>query len=306
MTRYDPERMELSTRDRVALAAYTEIKEGRGTPNGGVWLDVSHLPRETIMDRLPRVYQTLMELQMLDITTHADRDRADRALLDGRRLGAPRGPQHRRRRPVRDRRSVQRAARRQPARRQLADRAARLRQDRRPKRPPRTRLSSTPNNVPREAVADGRDEVDGLLGHRRPGERPRPATSSTRHDDRARRRRTRRGRTAQRALRELADIEERMTRCRRPPRHRRLPGPRPRLRPESQRAGGARHARGSARTPRDPRLPQPLRLPGARRMAPGQPGVVRPRPIEHEAIPGIPLDISARMREVSSHGKLVE
>ncbi|RSN16166.1 succinate dehydrogenase [Nonomuraea sp. WAC 01424] len=68
MARYDAERMELSTRDRVALAAYTEIKEGRGTPNGGVWLDVSHLPRETIMTRLPRVYQTLLELQMLDIT----------------------------------------------------------------------------------------------------------------------------------------------------------------------------------------------------------------------------------------------
>ena len=69
MAAYDPERMELSTRDRVALAAYTEIQEGRGTANGGVWLDVSHLPRETIMTRLPRVYQTLLELQMLDITT---------------------------------------------------------------------------------------------------------------------------------------------------------------------------------------------------------------------------------------------
>ncbi|MEU1231389.1 FAD-binding protein [Streptomyces sp. NPDC005828] len=68
MSRYDPERMELSTRDRVALASYTEIKEGRGTPNGGVWLDVSHLSRQTIMVRLPRVYQTLLELQMLDIT----------------------------------------------------------------------------------------------------------------------------------------------------------------------------------------------------------------------------------------------
>ncbi|NRG39351.1 FAD-binding protein [Rathayibacter sp. VKM Ac-2835] len=68
MHKYDPERLELSTRDRVALACYTEIKEGRGTPNGGVWLDVSHLPRETIMTRLPRVYQTMLELQMLDIT----------------------------------------------------------------------------------------------------------------------------------------------------------------------------------------------------------------------------------------------
>ncbi|MFE7508572.1 L-aspartate oxidase [Promicromonospora sp. NPDC057488] len=69
MEKYDPERMELSTRDRVALAAYTEIKEGRGTEKGGVWLDVSHLPRETIMTRLPRVYQTMLELQMVDITT---------------------------------------------------------------------------------------------------------------------------------------------------------------------------------------------------------------------------------------------
>ncbi|NUL47971.1 FAD-binding protein [Cellulosimicrobium funkei] len=68
MATYDPERMELSTRDRVALAGYTEIQEGRGTPNGGVWLDISHLPRETVMTRLPRVYQTMMELQMLDVT----------------------------------------------------------------------------------------------------------------------------------------------------------------------------------------------------------------------------------------------
>lgn len=68
MERYDPERMELSTRDRVALAAYTEIQEGRGTENGGVWLDISHLPRQTILERLPRVYQTMLEVQMLDIT----------------------------------------------------------------------------------------------------------------------------------------------------------------------------------------------------------------------------------------------
>lgn len=69
MSRYDPARMELSTRDRVALASYTEIMLGRGTPRGGVLLDVSHLPRTTIMERLPRVYQTLMDTQLLDITT---------------------------------------------------------------------------------------------------------------------------------------------------------------------------------------------------------------------------------------------
>ncbi|WP_053207250.1 L-aspartate oxidase [Jiangella muralis] len=68
MEKYDPERLELSTRDRVALAAYTEIKAGRGSAKGGVWLDVSHLPRQDIMSRLPRVYQTMLEVQMLDIT----------------------------------------------------------------------------------------------------------------------------------------------------------------------------------------------------------------------------------------------
>jgi succinate dehydrogenase / fumarate reductase flavoprotein subunit len=68
MARYDPERMELSTRDRIALASYTEIKQGRGTPSGGVWLDLTQIPRELIFERLPRVHQTLLELQMLDVT----------------------------------------------------------------------------------------------------------------------------------------------------------------------------------------------------------------------------------------------
>ena len=43
MARYDPARMERSTRDLVARAAFIEVQEGRGTPNGGVWIDVSHL-----------------------------------------------------------------------------------------------------------------------------------------------------------------------------------------------------------------------------------------------------------------------
>jgi len=40
MERYDAERLELSSRDRVALASYTEINEGRGGPHGGVFLDI--------------------------------------------------------------------------------------------------------------------------------------------------------------------------------------------------------------------------------------------------------------------------
>jgi succinate dehydrogenase / fumarate reductase flavoprotein subunit/fumarate reductase flavoprotein subunit len=43
MERYDPERKERSTRDRVSRAGFMEIAAGRGTENGGVWIDVSHL-----------------------------------------------------------------------------------------------------------------------------------------------------------------------------------------------------------------------------------------------------------------------
>ncbi|HSL12361.1 MAG TPA: FAD-dependent oxidoreductase [Actinomycetota bacterium] len=68
MERYDPERLELSTRDRVALANYAEIAEGRGGPHGGVFLDVSHLEKETILEKLPRMYRQFVEFEMLDIS----------------------------------------------------------------------------------------------------------------------------------------------------------------------------------------------------------------------------------------------
>jgi succinate dehydrogenase/fumarate reductase flavoprotein subunit len=48
MEKYDPERKERSTRDRVSRAGYMEIADGRGTENGGVWLDVSHLGAEFV------------------------------------------------------------------------------------------------------------------------------------------------------------------------------------------------------------------------------------------------------------------
>jgi succinate dehydrogenase / fumarate reductase flavoprotein subunit/fumarate reductase flavoprotein subunit len=48
MEKYDPERKERSTRDRVSRAGYMEIAEGRGTENGGVWIDVSHLGAEFV------------------------------------------------------------------------------------------------------------------------------------------------------------------------------------------------------------------------------------------------------------------
>src|SRR5437763_15646070 len=48
MARYDPARLERSTRDLVSRASFTEVTEGRGTPNGGVWIDVSHLGAEHV------------------------------------------------------------------------------------------------------------------------------------------------------------------------------------------------------------------------------------------------------------------
>jgi len=48
MARHDPARMERSTRDLVARASFLEVAEGRGTPNGGVWIDVSHLGADVV------------------------------------------------------------------------------------------------------------------------------------------------------------------------------------------------------------------------------------------------------------------
>jgi succinate dehydrogenase / fumarate reductase flavoprotein subunit len=68
MERYDPKRLELSTRDVVARAIYTEVKERRGTPHGGVFLDVSHLGDATVRRKLPSMYDQFMELAGVDIT----------------------------------------------------------------------------------------------------------------------------------------------------------------------------------------------------------------------------------------------
>lgn len=68
MERYDPQRMELSARDLIALANYTEIVEGRAGPNGGVFLDISHRSKADILLKLPRMHRQFMESQMLDIS----------------------------------------------------------------------------------------------------------------------------------------------------------------------------------------------------------------------------------------------
>ncbi|MFZ0325196.1 MAG: fumarate reductase/succinate dehydrogenase flavoprotein subunit [Actinomycetes bacterium] len=60
---------ELLPRDEVARAINSEVKAGRGSPHGGVFLDVSsRLPAETIRKKLPSMYHQFKELADVDIT----------------------------------------------------------------------------------------------------------------------------------------------------------------------------------------------------------------------------------------------
>ena len=68
MEKYDPKRMELSTRDVVARSIYTEVREGRGSPHGGAFLDISHKPAEYVKKKLPSMYHQFKELADVDIT----------------------------------------------------------------------------------------------------------------------------------------------------------------------------------------------------------------------------------------------
>ncbi|HEY6164808.1 MAG TPA: FAD-dependent oxidoreductase [Nitrososphaeraceae archaeon] len=68
MRNYYPERLELGPRDIVARAAYNEIIAGRGTEHGGVWLDIRHLPKEKILDRLPTMYEQFKNIAGIDIS----------------------------------------------------------------------------------------------------------------------------------------------------------------------------------------------------------------------------------------------
>src|ERR1700726_1598600 len=68
MEKYDPKKMELSTRDVVARAIYTEVREGRGTEHGGAYLDISQKPADYIKKKLPSMYHQFKELADVDIT----------------------------------------------------------------------------------------------------------------------------------------------------------------------------------------------------------------------------------------------
>jgi succinate dehydrogenase / fumarate reductase, flavoprotein subunit len=68
MEKYDPKRMELSTRDIVARSIFTEVREGRGSPHGGAFLDISQKPAEYVKRKLPSMYHQFKELADVDIT----------------------------------------------------------------------------------------------------------------------------------------------------------------------------------------------------------------------------------------------
>ena len=60
---------ELLPRDEVARSINSEVKAGRGSPHGGVFLDVAtRLPAEEILRRLPSMYHQFKELADVDIT----------------------------------------------------------------------------------------------------------------------------------------------------------------------------------------------------------------------------------------------
>ena len=82
---------ELLTRDHVARCIRREVREGRGSPHGGVFLDIAWIRKklsnaeEHIKRKLPSMYHQFKELADIDITKEAHGGRADDPLRDGRR-----------------------------------------------------------------------------------------------------------------------------------------------------------------------------------------------------------------------------
>ena len=120
---------ELLPRDEVARSIRAEVKAGRGSPHGGVFLDIaSRLPAEEILRRLPSMYHQFKELADVDITKEPmEVGPAQHYVMGGVEVDPDTAAVPRRARPVRGRRGLRRHARLEPARRQLAVRPAGVR-----------------------------------------------------------------------------------------------------------------------------------------------------------------------------------
>lgn len=77
MQRYDPAKMERSTRDRVSRSSFMEIRAGRGTQLEGTYLDVRHLGKEFLLKSSPGMYKRClsvgydMEKDLIQVTPTA-------------------------------------------------------------------------------------------------------------------------------------------------------------------------------------------------------------------------------------------
>lgn len=65
MQKYAPNKLELASRDVVSRSMVTEINNGNGK-NGGVFLDVRHLGKHLILERLPQIRQLAMDFEGVD------------------------------------------------------------------------------------------------------------------------------------------------------------------------------------------------------------------------------------------------
>ncbi|MFZ2586626.1 MAG: FAD-binding protein [Alphaproteobacteria bacterium] len=65
MQKYAPNKLELASRDVVSRSMMTEINAGNGT-DGAVFLDVRHLGRDLILERLPQIRQLAMDFEGVD------------------------------------------------------------------------------------------------------------------------------------------------------------------------------------------------------------------------------------------------
>ena len=157
---------ELLTRDHVARCIVREVKAGRGSPHGGVFLDISWIKEkianapEHIKRKLPSMYHQFKQLADIDITKEPmEVGPTTHYMMGGVRVDAETPDVHRAG-PVRGGRVRRRAARRQPAGRQLALRPAGVRQARRrvrgevrPRERRRRRSTTAAVDAAREAAA---------------------------------------------------------------------------------------------------------------------------------------------------------
>ena len=169
MAKYAPKAMELAPRDIVSRSIQTEIDEGRGFPGGTVHLDLRHLGREKILERLPGIRDLAISFSGVDCLDNPVPIQPGAALLHGRhrhrqgRRHHREGPLRRRRVRLRQRPRRQPPGRQQPAgvrghgpARRRGRRACTSRARRRPSRTPRSPTALKTTEAERGGPASSR------------------------------------------------------------------------------------------------------------------------------------------------------